>query len=234
MEKNMERNLLLLIPMALLALFMLFGNALLSNTLLPIPAAKNQLVTTCLPESHTSGGIGYSLTADGDRVGLSDGLIPFDLQSNERQDQSDKIRASDLFAQNDATAGVEEWRVAIRQDPTDAEIHIYEEDQSILSSGLPCATLVVGVALTGSLREGGRAVLQGAYLAQKEHNDDMRQRGSGTLLRLLIANNGSDNASMQMVVQRIVKVAKSDRSFVGVMGWDYSTGTALAAHVLGL
>ncbi|HLZ61104.1 MAG TPA: ABC transporter substrate-binding protein [Ktedonosporobacter sp.] len=227
MEKNMERNLLLLVPMLVVAVFILLGSFFLQ------PPSSNGLArTTCMAESHVAGAIGYSPASNGDRVGLSDGLFPFDLQSNERQDQSDKIRASDLFALNDNNAATE-WHIASVQDPTDAEVRIYEENESVLSSGLPCVTLAVGVALTGDLREGGRAILQGAYVAQKEYNDDVRQHGSGTLLRLLIANNGSDDLSTQTVARRIVKVAQSDRTFAGVMGWNYSAGTFNAIAVLG-
>ena len=78
----------------------------------------------------------------------------------------------------------------------------------------------------------GRDDLQGAYVAQKEYNDGSKLAG-GYKVRLLIANSGSQASYATNVAQQVVQVAKSDKTFVGVMGWPFSSRSVDAVSVLG-
>jgi len=59
-------------------------------------------------------------------------------------------------------------------------------------------------------------------VAQKEYNDNGLLQG-GVKVRLLIANSGSQTQYADQVAGQIVQLAKSDPTFVGVMGWPYSS-----------
>src|SRR5262249_52383507 len=93
---------------------------------------------------------------------------------------------------NDTSTATSYLSQAIGMDSSDAEAHIYLEDQRVVSSGSPYITLVVGTMLSGSahLVGVGRDNLQGAYVAQKEYNDGSKLP-NGVKVRLLIANTGS-------------------------------------------
>src|SRR5262249_35040031 len=115
------------------------------------------------------------------------------------------------------------WNRAAQSDTSDAEALIYLEDQRILDSGSPYITLVVGASLTGSADDinSGRNNLQGAYVAQKEYNDGWKLSG-GRLVRLLIANAGSNSDNVATVTEQIVQAARQDATIIGVMGWSRS------------
>ncbi len=128
-----------------------------------------------------------------------------------------------LFKQGSASAAIPLLDEAVQHDTGDAEALIYREDMRVISSGSPYVTFVVATMLSDkTLRGVGRDDLQGAYVAQKEYNDNgLLPRG--VKVRLLIANSGSQTQYADQVAGQIVQLAKSDPSFVGVMGWPYSS-----------
>jgi ABC-type branched-subunit amino acid transport system substrate-binding protein len=77
----------------------------------------------------------------------------------------------------------------------------------------------------------GRDDLQGAYVAQKEFNTGQKIRG-GMQVRLLIANTGSQTRYVTQVTQQIIRLSQTDKTFVGVMGWPYSSRAVQAVQVL--
>ena len=165
-------------------------------------------------------------------IGISDGSFVFD---NTRADGSVKEQAARaLQDSNDTNAATSYLNQAIGMDSSDAEAHIYLEDLRVLNSGSPYITLVVGTMISGNagLEGVGRDNLQGAYVAQKEYNDGSKLP-NGVKVRLLIANTGSKSEYVQQVAQQIVDLSQTDKTFVGVMGWPYSSRANDAIKVLG-
>jgi len=155
-------------------------------------------------------------------IGISDGSFAFDTAG---PGSSYKQQAVKLFKQNknDPSAAIPLFDQALQLDTNDAEALIYREDMRVISSGVPYVTFVVATMLSNATLIGvGRDDLQGAYVAQKEYNDDGLFRG-GVKVRLLIANSGSQTRYADQVAEQIVQLAKSDPTFVGVMGWPYSS-----------
>jgi serine/threonine protein kinase/ABC-type branched-subunit amino acid transport system substrate-binding protein len=158
-------------------------------------------------------------TAHGELIGISDGSFAFDTN---RKDGTLKVQAGERFRQDDKAAAVSLWNTAVEQDTNDAEALIYLEDQRV--ANLPHITFVVATALSGDSDTVGvgRDDLQGAYIVQKEFNDEAKLPG-GTRVRLLIASAGSQDTYATQVAQQIVQLAQLDKTFEGVMGWPYST-----------
>ena len=174
-------------------------------------------------------------SVDGESIGISDGRYAFDVGAD-RVDASLKIEASQKLTQGDKVGAKSLWNRAVGKtgnDTSDAEALIYLEDQRVLASGSPYITLVVGTVLTSNTGNvgGGRNILQGAYVAQKEYNDG-RKLGGERLVRLLIANTGSKLNNVTRVAEQVVQAAKHDPTIVGVMGWSASAYTEKAIPVL--
>ena len=73
----------------------------------------------------------------------------------------------------------------------------------VISSGSPYVTFVVATMLSDkTLRGVGRDDLQGAYVAQKEYNDNGLLPG-GVKVRLLIANSGSQTQYADQVAGQV-------------------------------
>ncbi len=161
-------------------------------------------------------------------IGMSDGSFIFD---NTRTDGSLKELAAQALQKNssDTSTATSYLSQAIAIDSSDAEAHIYLEDLRVLSSGSPYITLVVGTMMSNGP---GSDNLQGAYVAQKEYNDGAKLP-NGVKVRLLIANSGSKTEYVQQVAQQIVQLSQTDKTFVGVMGWPYSSRAQEAIKVLG-
>jgi len=176
-------------------------------------------------------GIGVSEIGN-EAIGISDGSYTFDTG---RADGQDKQQAAANFKRNSSDPGtvIALLDTALQHDSNDAEALIYRENMRVLSSGAPYVTFAVATMLTGdsSLIGVGRDDLQGAYVAQKEYNDNATLHG-GVKVRLLIANSGSQTTSADLVARQIVQLAKGDPTFVGVMGWPYSSRTVVAIHTL--
>jgi len=155
-------------------------------------------------------------------IGISDGNFAF---VSGGAGNSYKQQAVNLFKQNknDASAAIPLFDQALQLDTSDPEALIYREDMRVISSGVPYVTFVVATMLSDATLKGvGLDDLQGAYVAQKEYNDNGLLHG-GVKVRLLIASSGSQTQYANQVAGQIVQLAKSDPTFVGVMGWPYSS-----------
>jgi eukaryotic-like serine/threonine-protein kinase len=190
---------------------------------------NNATPTVAVP----SNGIGVTKAQNGEMIGISDGSFAFDT-GNGRQNGDLKQQAAQKFVAGDTSGAVALWTQAVSKDTSDAESLIYIENQSVLTSGHPYITIVVGTMLTGNGATAsiGRDDTQGAYVAQKSFNDGF-QLHNGVLVRLLIANAGSTAADTKQVAQQIVQLAQVDKTFVGVMGWPFSGYASIAISVLG-
>ncbi len=180
--------------------------------------------------SSTGNGIGVTKVGN-DVIGVSDGSFAFDTA---RADGTLKQQAANQLKQksSDSNTIIASLTSAIDQDPNDGEAHIYLEDQRVISSGAPYVTIVVGTMLSQDNIGVGRNDLQGAYVAQKEFNDGSKLN-RGVKVRLLVASSGSDKNYATSVAKQIVQLAKSDKTFVGVMGWPFSARSVNAIGVLG-
>jgi len=161
-------------------------------------------------------GIGVSKAPDGEYIGLSDGSFAFDTN---RPGGALKMQAANELKGHNISGAESLWQSALLRDTSDAEASIYLEDQRVLASHAPYLTLVVSTQFTDDFGV-GHDDLQGAYVAQKEYNDDLKLPG-GVQVRLLIASSGNVDAYAITVAQQIVQAARTDRTIVGVMGWPY-------------
>jgi serine/threonine protein kinase/ABC-type branched-subunit amino acid transport system substrate-binding protein len=187
----------------------------------------NTPTTTTQTFTPPASGIGvqpYGPTNDS--IGISDGSFAFDTSG---AGGTYKTQAANSF-KSDPQGAVSEYRQAIATDSKDAESAIYVEDQRAVSSG-KYVTFVVATMLSSDNIGVGRDDLQGAYVAQKEYNDNATLNG-GMKVRLLIASSGSKADYANLVAQQIVQLAKSDKTFLGVMGWPFSTRTQVAYQTL--
>ncbi len=185
---------------------------------------------TPIPTAVPSNGIGAIKAADGETIGISDGTVAFDTN---RPGGALKQQAAQKLAQHDTSSAVSLWSEAVSNDTNDAESLIYLEDQRVLASGDPYITIVVATMLSGDSGtvSVGRDDLQGAYVAQKEYNDGFKLP-NGVKVRLLIASSGSKTAYANTVAQQIVNLAHANKTFVGVMGWPFSSRVVSVVNVL--
>lgn len=188
--------------------------------------ASNSSTPTAVPVP--SNGIGVTKAPDGGYIGVSDGTFAFDTN---RADGNAKTQAADKLKSGDSGSAQSLWQSAVAQESNDAEALIYLEDQRVIASGSPWITIVVGTMLSGDAVGVGRDDLQGAYVAQKEYNDGSKLTG-GVQVRLLVASSGNQSKYATTVAQQIVKLAQNDKTFVGVMGWPYSSRTLDSVNVL--
>ena len=196
----------------------------------PLPGTGTGTPTISIP---TGNGIGVEKAPDGEYVGVSDGTFAFDTN---RSDGSLKQQAAARLKAGDVAHAQILWKQAIENFPdssSDAEVLIYQEDQQVLASGKPYITLVVGTMLTGAPSDlsAGRDDLQGAYVAQKQYNDGQKLN-NGVLVRLLIANSGSQANYATAIAQQVVQAAQHDHTIIGVMGWPFSGNASAAQSVL--
>src|SRR5579875_2661704 len=185
--------------------------------------------TTVPPSSSIVNGIGVTKAPDGEYIGISDGSFAFDTGAG-RTDGSLKMQAAASIKGNNPSQAEALLSQAIAQDPNDAEAHIYLEDQKVLASGNPYVTFVVATMLTGANTGVGRDDLQGAYIAQEEFNSGAKL--GNVQVRLLVASSGDQASYATTVAQQIVQLAQHDKTFVGVMGWPFSSRALDAVGVL--
>jgi serine/threonine protein kinase/ABC-type branched-subunit amino acid transport system substrate-binding protein len=154
-------------------------------------------------------------------VGVSDGSYAFDTN---RADGSLKQQAAAKLRSGDTGSAAALLSQAVSMDSNDAEALIYQQDLRV--ANFPHITAVVGTMPSGdsSIVGVGRDDLQGAYVAQQEFNSS----NANVKLRLLIASTGDSTSNVTTVAQQIVRLAQTDKTFVGVIGWPYS-GLAYAA-----
>lgn len=232
-KSHLARNFLLFI----LVLILIFGGVFFA---LPYVRSHFGGTTTgngsTTPTTGTGGtpsgvvnGIGVTKAPNGEYIGISDGSFAFDTGSG-RTDGDLKTQAAARIKANDASGATALLSQAIATDPNDAEAHIYLEDQRVVASGNPYITFVVATMLTGANTGVGRDNLQGAYIAQEEFNSGAKL--GNVQVRLLIANSGNDASYATTVAQQIVQLSQSDKTFVGVMGWPFSSRAINALGVL--
>jgi ABC-type branched-subunit amino acid transport system substrate-binding protein len=218
-----DRGKLLMISLTLLSVSL----ASLSISLLNPASVSQTFSSTAQSQKNTSttaSPIGISIT--GDQV--------FDIN---RKSMELKLAAAQYVAQGNFSQASQEWKQALLMDSDDAETLIYLENQQVQSvvhttPGLfSTYTLVVFTTLSQDHIGGGRDILQGAYVAQKEYNDNIQHQKSGSLLRLMIAVTNKDAASILNVTHQVVDAARHDPSILGVMGLPTS-GIALVAYPL--
>ena len=194
----------------------------------PTTTTASNVTPTAPPFTPPTSGIGVT-TVGSDTIGISDGTHPFDTSG---QDSSSKTQAAALINSNRVQAE-SLLRQAISIEPNDAEAQIYLANLRVLDSGKPYITVVVATMLSQDNIGVGRDDLQGAYIAQMEYNAAQSYKlNGGTQVRLLIASSGSQAVYAKLVAEQIVQLARSDKTFVGVMGWPFSTRTENATSVL--
>jgi serine/threonine protein kinase len=221
-RSTLVRNLVLLIIVILLIGLVLFTIPRLSGRNgaqpIPTPVPTRNVATPIVPQSSTSvKAIGVTQMSDA-LVGISDGSYAFDTN---RQDGKLKQEAADKFRSGDNGGALALLSQAVATESNDPEALIYQENLRIINQ--PHITLVAGSMPSGAaaLRSVGHDDLQGAYVAQKEFNDKSLLP-NGMKVRLLIASSGGTNAGATRVAQQLVQLAKTDKTFMGVMGWPYS------------
>ena len=218
------------VTLAVLVFLLLIGGFLIS-----LNSASARLKRSTTPSSASvsipfspASGVGVEKAPDGEYIGISGGSFAFDT---DRPDGATKQQAAEKLRSGDVGTALSLWHEAVTRDTNDAEALIYLENQRVLSSNNPYVTLVVGTMDTGTYVSLGRDDLEGAYVAQKEYNNEQKLPGK-TLVRLLIASTGNDKAYADIVARQIVQAAKSDPSIVGVMGWPYSSRTLNVVNTL--
>lgn len=188
--------------------------------------------TTTSTSALPANGIGPVKAPDSETIGISDGTVAF---ATGGPGGSFKMQAANSLKSGDTVSANSLWRAALSKDSGDAESLIYLEDQRVLNahatSNTPYITIVVGSLMTGDNASVGHDNLQGAYVAQKEFNAGSQLAG-GTQVRLLVANSGNNKLYATTVAQQIVLLAKADSTFVGVMGWPFSTHALAAISTL--
>lgn len=165
---------------------------------------------------------------------ISNGTYPFDTY---RVDGHLKQEAAQALKEGNTTAAIAFWNLALAEEPNDAETRIYIENQKVLASHRPYLSFIVAAPIQPYNPENfymsttGQDILQGAYIAQKEHNDDRR---SLTKVRLLIANLGPDSQNEEQAVSQIIQSAKQEH-IVGIIGQPFSSSAVVAqvnaAHI---
>ncbi len=207
----------------LLLLAILIGGGSAATTILwtgksnsSCPTAPNQLPST----AH---GIGVVKTPANECIGLSDGTVAFDVNQLGRTDSSLKQQAAEKLQAGNRKDALNLLQQAVEQDRSDAEALIYLENQRVLQSRQPHITLVYGTKITGDQigLTGERSGLQGAYIAQQEHNKNC-QSDNCTLVLIMIANTANDANNAKIVVQQIVQAAQYDHTIIGIEGWSVS------------
>ncbi len=227
-QQKRPRTLYILIA-AILALLVILGGVFVFR-----PFLSSSRTTSSSTSTPTVSSSPISVTKFGNEyIGISDGTFAFDTTL---KDGALKTQAAQLLNQknSDANAVISLLNQATSLSPNDAEALIYLEDLRVINSGSKYVTLVVGTMLSGdpTLTTVGRDDLQGAYIAQKEYNDASKLY-EGLQVRLLIANSGSQSSYTQNVAQQIVQLAQTDKTFMGVIGWPYSSRALNEVKVLG-
>ncbi len=190
----------------------------------------------CTAYSIPANGIGVCLddSVNGDEhketIGLSDGSYALDVD-NERPGSDEKRLGSNAFKNKQWDDADNHWKIALGKDTNDAEAAIYRENLRVLRSSYPYLTVVIGAVLADfpTVDYSSRDQLQGAYIAQQKHNDEVLKQKKGILLRFLVAKSGNNPDQSALVVRFILKAQEQDKTIVAVLGW---TKTAQSVQVL--
>jgi|GEM_PF-367030 serine/threonine protein kinase/ABC-type branched-subunit amino acid transport system substrate-binding protein len=223
--------LLILVVVVIAAL--LFLPSLLSSRQRGTTGSTGATPTTATTASPTftipANGIGVNMI-NGEAIGISNGSAALDTSL---PDASLKQQAATAFKDGNLAQAQALWLSATQKVTNDAEALIYLEDLKVANA--PHVTFVVATMLSGNNAAAvgtGESDLQGAYVAQKEFNDNAKLSG-GLKVYLLIANSGSSGNYTADVARQIVQLAKSDKTVVGVIGWPYSNDAYTANQILG-
>lgn len=190
-------------------------------------------VPAVLKTVYFSNGLSVSHASDGECIGISDGRFAFDTQTNP-ESGAYKVRAAEALAAGDTEQANALLTRASQVDTSDAEALIYKENQHVLelsrSQHFPYVTVVLLTMLTARATDQksiatGRDDLQGAYIAQMEHNRDFRL----PLLRLLVANAGGNEQYAPEVTKQIIQAAQADPTIVAVNGPPQSRDQGMLA-----
>ena len=207
------RGLLLIVILSLLAV---------SASSLAILALNPSLI-------HANDAPAPTLAAEPTGISI-DGSQAFDIS---RPNGDLKLAAAARVRAHDLPAAQALWQQALAVDSGDAETRIYQEDQYVLASHRPYFTLVLGTILGHGYVSGGRDDLQGAYIAQREYNDQVdKAGGSRSLLRLLVASSTFDTVSPAQVARQVVEAAQQDSTVKGVMGWPTTASAQSSLPIL--
>jgi hypothetical protein len=228
----------LLLTLLLLVLVGLGGDGLVYardelNLPIPIPVVRLHVPPITLPgfgAAPTSTPDTFALGLyNGQGIGLSGGLYPFDAQGPAI---ALKRQGAQALARGDVAGANKAFQRAMAADPSDAEAAIYAADTALDLGHQRAETVIVGVAF-GTDDAGARAVLRGAYLAQRRANASDAP-ASALRLRILIANSGPAAANLTAVSQLIQRArgTKNPLGIVGVVGWPEPTLTAPALAAL--
>lgn len=232
-SNHTRRNLVLALLVVVLLVGLGYGALKILTTSRATPGPTAHVTATVNPTTaaptatpaSTSSPIGVTKAADGEYLGISDGTFAFDTTG--LADAALKQQAAAALKAGQASQATDLFTQAVSQQTNDAEALIYLEDQRVLANSSFHVTIVVATMLTGS-DQGAIGVgfddLQGAYVAQKNYNDNAVLNGIGVVL--LVANAGSNASSAPAVAQQIVRAAKADSTIIGVMGWPYSSYVA--------
>src|SRR5262249_39193431 len=127
-----------------------------------------------------------STSPDGQPIGLSEGATIFDLHRSNQQEVQYKLQAAQDTVNNpqDVAPSLQN---AIATDQTDAEAQIYLENRRVLGSNHPHITFAVVASFGLSTAGASSATLQGAFIAQKECNEQNQQNSNQTEVVLMIA-----------------------------------------------
>lgn len=225
------------LPILILILLLIVVGALFFTRILPLPiSTPKSSSATPIPVRSSSSLPNIIKAPDGEYIGISNGTFAFDTN---RPGGDLKRQAADELRAGKITRAESLWTQALARDTNDAETLIYQEDQHILDSNRHYFTLVIGAILTGDFTTIGRDALQGAYVAQKEYNNQCSTLPDCVEVRLLVANSGTASGSSggiaqaSIVMEQIVQAARNDRTIVGVMGWPISSDSLYVATVLG-
>lgn len=171
-------------------------------------------------------------------VGMSDGNFPFDVHDPNGNGQY-KQQAADDFNAGNIDGAISNWQNAINLTTDDAESMIYIEDARVTASQQPYVTIVVATTMSRTFNDIGASIavasddLRGVYLAQKNFNE----QHPNLKVRILVANLGvlaQDHLSQAetVVLHQIVRLAHTDDSFIGVIGFPFSAAAKMAIPVL--
>ncbi len=173
--------------------------------------------------------IGVHKASNKEMIGISEGNFVFDTYDGRNTAALYlKQEAATRFLKHDPQEAEVLWQASLKIDPTDAETQIYLENQRVLDTRQPYLTIFIAITFGGGAYS-SREIMQGSYIEQYQWN---KTHAKGPLLRLLIANSGSDTANSKEVAQQITQQYQIDPSAIAVMGWPGSSTTLNAGEIL--
>jgi ABC-type branched-subunit amino acid transport system substrate-binding protein len=202
--------------------------AVLVLTRMPPPSSSCEL---------ESDGTGICQMNDANRVGLSDGKFVFNESSKGAYLKEQAAQALKEGRGKDASS---DWEAAVNATSSDSEATssdtealIYREDQRVVLDKHPHVTFVIGTMFSEDYQDGlSSSLLQGAYLFQYKHNmgEIKSSLPGGALIRLLIANSGSQPQWSVKAADMVVDARKKDKTILGVLGWPTTAATQAAIN----